>query len=164
MDGEAKLPDKFAFIGSSHITNVASSVLLCHKNVQKIRARNDGLEFDDSEPDVRIVACQATLPPLRGRDRLLDAQQMQGPVQLEALPIQSQSIWRTNGSTSASLQVSEGHRNRWFFDEGDARQYARDRYDDVEGSIPFVKSIDAVEMLSRLNELEVRYENVHEMR
>ena len=58
MDGEAKLPDKFAFIGSSHITNVASSVLLCHKNVQKIRARNDGHEFDDSEPDVRIVVAK----------------------------------------------------------------------------------------------------------
>ena len=51
-------------------------------------------------------------------------------------------------------RVSEGHRNRWFFDEGDARQYARDRYDDCDGPIPFVESIDAVEMLVRLNDLE----------
>lgn len=57
-DGESKLPDKFAFIGSSHITNVASSVLLCHKSVKKIQARNDGQEFDDSEPDVRIVVAK----------------------------------------------------------------------------------------------------------
>ena len=52
------------------------------------------------------------------------------------------------------FRVSEGNRNRWFFDEGDARQFARDRYDDIDGPIPFVESIDAVEMLSRLNELE----------
>ena len=51
-------------------------------------------------------------------------------------------------------KVSEGNRVRWFFDEGDARQFARDRFDDCDGPIPFVQSIDAVEMLARLNELE----------
>ena len=52
------------------------------------------------------------------------------------------------------FRVSEGSRHKWFADEGDARQYARDRYDDIDGPIPFIEPIDAVEMLARLNELE----------
>ena len=51
-------------------------------------------------------------------------------------------------------RVSEGDRNRWFFDEADAREFARQRFDDAEGPIPFCQSLDAVEMLARLNELE----------
>jgi hypothetical protein len=52
-------------------------------------------------------------------------------------------------------RVSEGNRTKWFFDEGDARQFARDRFDDCDGPIPFVQPIDAVEMLTHLNELEL---------
>ena len=52
-------------------------------------------------------------------------------------------------------RVSEGNRVRWFYDEGDARSFARDRFDDADGPIPFVQSIDALEMLMHLNELEL---------
>ena len=55
-------------------------------------------------------------------------------------------------------RVSEGSRTRWFHDEGDARSFARDRFDDCDGPIPFVESIDAVEMLVRLNQLETERE------
>ena len=51
-------------------------------------------------------------------------------------------------------RVSEGNRTRWFFDEGDARSFARDRFDDCDGPIPFVQPIDALELLARLNEFE----------
>ena len=55
-------------------------------------------------------------------------------------------------------RVSEGSRTRWFYDERDARSFARDRFDDCDGPIPFVESIDAVEMLVRLNQLETERE------
>jgi hypothetical protein len=51
-------------------------------------------------------------------------------------------------------RVSQGSHNRWFADEGDAKQYAKDRYDSHLDGIPFVESIDAREMIARINELE----------
>ena len=52
-------------------------------------------------------------------------------------------------------RVSEGNRVRWFYDEGDARSFARDRFDDADGPIPFCQPVDALEMLMHLNELEL---------
>ena len=57
-------------------------------------------------------------------------------------------------------RVSQGNHHRWFFGEDEARQYADDRYDKYLDGVPFLEPIDAVEMLARLNELEVRHENV----
>jgi hypothetical protein len=51
-------------------------------------------------------------------------------------------------------RVSQGSHVRWFFDSGEAKQYADDRYDKCLDGIPFIEPIDAVEMLVRLNELE----------
>ena len=54
------------------------------------------------------------------------------------------------------FRVSQGSHNRWFADEGDAKQYANDRFDTHLDGIPFVESIDAREMMVRINELEAR--------
>lgn len=57
--------------------------------------------------------------------------------------------------TNATVyRVSGGERTRWFFGEEDAREFARDRFDDSDGPIPFVEKLTLAEALVRLNELE----------
>ena len=53
-------------------------------------------------------------------------------------------------------RVSSGAHTKWFRDERDARDYARDRYDiDLEG-VPFVAELTDREMIAHLNNLEAR--------
>lgn len=57
--------------------------------------------------------------------------------------------------TNATIyRVSEGKRTRYFFGEEDAREFARARFDDADGPIPFVDTLTLAEALVRLNELE----------
>ena len=51
-------------------------------------------------------------------------------------------------------RVSQGDHVRWFYDEGDAKAYANDRFDKHLDGIPFIEPIDALELLARLNEFE----------
>lgn len=53
-------------------------------------------------------------------------------------------------------RVSQGSHTRWFTDEGDAKEYARIRYDIELDGIPFVAELDHRELMVRLNELEAR--------
>ena len=53
-------------------------------------------------------------------------------------------------------RVSQGSHTRWFTDEGDAREYARVRYDIETDGIPFCAELDHRELMVRLNELEAR--------
>ena len=53
-------------------------------------------------------------------------------------------------------RVSQGRHTRWFTDSGDAREYARVRYDIESDGIPFVAELDHSELMVRLNELEAR--------
>jgi twinkle protein len=57
-EGEKKMGTKHSFIGSSHLVNVSSSVLIVHENKEKTAARNDGLEVDDSFPDISIAVAK----------------------------------------------------------------------------------------------------------
>ena len=51
-------------------------------------------------------------------------------------------------------RVSQGSHARWFTDSGDAKQYAKDRYDiDLDG-VPFVCELEHSELIARLNTLE----------
>ena len=60
------------------------------------------------------------------------------------MPVRKRPVWR----------VVSGSHSRWFWDEGDARQYAKARYDyDLDG-VPFITELDDSELLIRLNELE----------
>ena len=60
------------------------------------------------------------------------------------MDIKERSVWR----------VSSGNESRWFAGELGARDYAGDRFDDVDGPIPFVEQISMSEMLVHLNTLE----------
>ena len=53
-------------------------------------------------------------------------------------------------------RVSQGSHTRWFTDEGDAKEYARVRYDIELDGIPFLAELDHKELMVRLNELESR--------
>ena len=51
-------------------------------------------------------------------------------------------------------RVSQGSHTRWFTDSGDAKQYAKDRYDVELDGIPFVAEMDHSELMVRINQLE----------
>ncbi len=64
------------------------------------------------------------------------------------MDLKERTVWR----------VSSGNQNRWFAGEIGARNYAGDRFNDVDGPIPFVEQIGMSEMLVHLNTLEVSRE------
>ena len=51
-------------------------------------------------------------------------------------------------------RVSQGSHTRWFTDSGDAKEYARVRYDTELDGVPFTCELDHSEMIARLNQLE----------
>ena len=49
--------------------------------------------------------------------------------------------------------VSTGSSKTYFYDEGDAREYARDRFDfDLDG-VPFISTVTLSEAITELNRL-----------
>ena len=62
------------------------------------------------------------------------------------MPVRRKQYWR----------VSLGGVSRYFSDEEDARDFARDRANDPDNwdGIPFVDQIDERELLARVNSLE----------
>ena len=63
------------------------------------------------------------------------------------MPVRSRPVWR----------VQSGSHARWFWEEDDARQYAKSRYEyDLDG-VPFVSQMSDAEMLARLNQLEASF-------
>ena len=54
--GEEKLPNRYNFIGSSHLVNTASSIVICWANRKKLWLKNQGHPIDDEEdgPDIKI--------------------------------------------------------------------------------------------------------------
>jgi hypothetical protein len=53
-------------------------------------------------------------------------------------------------------RVSVGNRARWFEDEQDARDYARDRFDNDFDGVPFLEKFNDKDLLARVNELEAK--------
>ena len=51
-------------------------------------------------------------------------------------------------------RVSQGRHCRWFTDSGEAKQYAKDRYDVELDGIPFVAELNHSELMVRINHLE----------
>ena len=60
------------------------------------------------------------------------------------MPVRETPVWR----------VSSGNHTKWFWEERDARQYAKDRYDIDYDGIPFVAELTDREMIAQLNRLE----------
>ena len=59
--------------------------------------------------------------------------------------VKERTVWR----------VRCGSVDRWFPGEIGARDFAGDRFNDVDGPIPFVEQVNLSEVLTRLNELEL---------
>jgi len=51
-------------------------------------------------------------------------------------------------------RVSHGSATRWFTDSGEAKQYAKDRYDVELDGVPFCEELNHSELMVRINQLE----------
>lgn len=60
------------------------------------------------------------------------------------MPVRKTPVWR----------VQSGSHTKWFLEEPDARQYAKDRYDWDTDGVPFVTELTDRELIARINELE----------
>jgi hypothetical protein len=65
-DGESKVPTRDSLIGSSHLVNASSVVLMCWMDVKKAAARQNGEEFDDSQPCYLISVAKNRFSPFVG--------------------------------------------------------------------------------------------------
>ena len=66
-EGEKHMPTKHDFIGSSHLVNVSSSVLIVHEDKEKTKKRNQGEEVDDDFPDINLVVAKQRYHRYEGR-------------------------------------------------------------------------------------------------
>ena len=57
-------------------------------------------------------------------------------------------------------RVSQGRHTKWFTDSGEAKQYAKDRYDIELDGVPFTCELDHSELMVRLNTLEASHEDM----
>lgn len=65
-DGEARVPGRESFIGSSHLVNASSGVLICWMDMQKAAARHNGGEIDDDKPCFVISVAKNRFAPFVG--------------------------------------------------------------------------------------------------
>ena len=66
-EGEAKVPGRESLIGSSHLVNASSLVLLAWMNVEKAEARQRGDEVDDDQPCFVISCAKNRFSPVLGK-------------------------------------------------------------------------------------------------
>ena len=57
---------KMDFIGSSHLVNVSSSVVLIWADKELEYARNSGFEYDPTKPDVKLIVAKQRYYPWEG--------------------------------------------------------------------------------------------------
>jgi len=74
-EGEAKIPGKYDFIGSSHLVNIAHSLLIGWHNKKKANDYNNGLQVDDSEPDYVVSVAKQRSEPYEGKVGLWQSRQ-----------------------------------------------------------------------------------------
>lgn len=66
-EGEARVPGRESLIGSSHLVNASSLVLLAWMNVEKAEARQRGDEVDDDQPCFVISCAKNRFSPVLGK-------------------------------------------------------------------------------------------------
>lgn len=66
-EGEMKIPGKYDFIGSSHLVNIAHSLLIGWHNKKKAADMNNQMPYDDSEPDYVISVAKQRSQPYEGK-------------------------------------------------------------------------------------------------
>ena len=54
VGGEARMPDKSSFIGSSHMVNASLSCIVVWRDFEIIEARDSGMPTEEGEPDVKF--------------------------------------------------------------------------------------------------------------
>ena len=65
-EGEKQLPGKMDFIGSSHLVNVSSSVVLVWADKELQQAKDSGFEYDPTKPDVKLIVAKQRYYPWEG--------------------------------------------------------------------------------------------------
>lgn len=66
-EGERKPPGKESFIGSSHIANSASAIVVLHEDKDKAARKNNGEEVDDDYGDFSLCVLKSRFQPWEGR-------------------------------------------------------------------------------------------------
>ena len=66
QEGEGKVPGRESLIGSSHLVNASSGVLMCWMDTEKAAARQNGEEVDDSKPCFVISCAKNRFSPFIG--------------------------------------------------------------------------------------------------
>ena len=66
QEGEGKVPGRESLIGSSHLVNASSGVLMCWMDVEKAAARQNGEEVDDTKPCFVINVAKNRFSPFVG--------------------------------------------------------------------------------------------------
>ena len=148
------MPGRESLIGSSHLVNASSLVLLAWMNVEKAEARQRGDEVDDDKPCFVISCAKNRFSPVLGKfglyqhkeARLLcnNRQRMYKPIDITMEePCQSE---KPTGESRTAQPV--------FCRRGDRRvPRDRSRDDDELRGIPFLEEIDERELLVVLNNL-----------
>ena len=141
----------------AHLTNAAAGVLILWQDKQKAQARHNNEEVDDDKPDFILSVAKNRFAPFQGaiglyqheKARLLcnSRARQYKPIILEDT---CQSDERPTGESGL------GELRRYFSDEEDARDFARDRANDPDNwdGIPFVDQIDENELPAPHNSLE----------
>jgi hypothetical protein len=116
--GEEKVPTRDSLIGSSHLVNASSVVLMCWMDVQKAAARQNGEEVDDSQPCYRISVAKNRFSPFVGMAGLYQHPQARLLCNSKArryLPINLEDTCQSDGSStgeSASEDAKDGSTKR----------------------------------------------------
>lgn len=65
-EGEGKVPGRESFIGSSHLVNASSVILICWQDAKKAAAKHNGEEIDDDKPCFVISCAKNRFAPFTG--------------------------------------------------------------------------------------------------
>lgn len=65
-EGEGKVPGRENFIGSSHLVNASSVILVCWQDAKKAAAKHNGEEIDDDKPCFVISCAKNRFAPFTG--------------------------------------------------------------------------------------------------
>jgi hypothetical protein len=65
-EGEGRVPTRDNFIGSSHLVNASSVILICWQDAKKAAAKHSGAEVDDDSPCYVISCAKNRFSPFTG--------------------------------------------------------------------------------------------------
>lgn len=117
-EGEARVPGRESFIGSSHLVNASAGVLICWMDMAKAGARSEGHEVDDDHPCFVVAVAKNRFGPFVGKAGLYQHKEARLLCNSRARrykPIHLEDTWKSteshkvvmlDGSTTAARQSS----------------------------------------------------------